>query len=57
MFAPAGWIFMDSVRRRRSEVIHYANTDAAPGWDWKQYRKRGFYIAKVDVFPSREDKP
>lgn len=49
MFAPKGWIFHESVRRTRGEVVEFANTDAAPTWTWEKYRKRGFYIAKVEV--------
>lgn len=51
LFTPTGWIFTDSCRRRRSEVVSYADTDAAPGWDWERYRKRGFFIAKVEIIP------
>lgn len=49
LFTPKGWIFESSVRRTRREVVEYANNDAAPTWTWEQYRKRGFYIAKVEI--------
>lgn len=57
MYSAYGWIFTDSVWSRRSEVVAYANNDAAPGWNWAQYRKRGFYIAKVDIVPRRPNPP
>lgn len=55
LFALKGWIFEFSVRRTRREVIEYANNDAAPTWTWEQYRKRGFYIAKVEI--RQKDRP
>lgn len=55
MFAPKGWIFHDSVRYTRRQVVEYANNDAAPTWTWEKYRKRGFYIAKVEIRPLPED--
>lgn len=58
LFTPQGWVFNSSVRILRSQVVDFANNDAVPGWDWKRYRKSGFFIAKVDIIPaSREDKP
>jgi hypothetical protein len=51
MFTPSGWIFHSSVRRTRRGVVEYASNDAAPTWTWAKYRKRGFYIAKVEIRP------
>lgn len=55
LFTPSGWIFHDSVRLTRRRVVEYANNDAAPTWDWERYRKRGFYIAKVEIRPLPEN--
>jgi len=49
MFAPKGWMFYESVRRTRRLVVEYADNDAAPTWTWEKYRKRGFYIAKIEI--------
>lgn len=49
MFTPNGWLFHGSVRRTRREVAAYADGDAVPTWTWAKYRKRGFYIAKVEI--------
>lgn len=49
MFTRGGHLFFDSVRGRRFQVVEYADADAAPGWDWKRYRRNGFYIAKVEI--------
>jgi len=51
LYTRTGWIFTESVRCRRREVVQYADMDAAPGWNWVRYRKNGFFIAKVDIVP------
>lgn len=51
MYTRSGWIFIDSVRRTRREVVAYADNDAAPGWNWDRYRQAGFFIAKVSIIP------
>lgn len=49
LFTPRGHIFYDSVRRTRAQVMSYANANGAPGWNWKKYRNKGFYIDKVEI--------
>lgn len=52
LYTPTGWIFTESVRRSRRDVIDYANNDAALTWNWQKYRKKGFFIAKVEIVPA-----